>query len=303
MVGFMSRFVLALLLVTVTICPVLLAPAKDAPSDGPGRLRVTSFNIRYLNKNDGDNAWANRRGLLFDTVAKADPDLLGMQEVLHAQAVEIRDRLKDYDFVGVGRTDGKEAGEYSPILFKRDRFEKLGEGHLWLSPTPEVPGGKGWDAALPRIATWVKLRDRRSGGRELLYVNTHWDHKGALARQESGKLMRSALLEKSPDAAVVITGDFNCHEDGPAYANLVHPNGDPPPRLIDSYRDAHPKQTPDEATAHGFGGRRSGARIDYVFHTPHFATREASIDYTNDDGRYPSDHYPVHAVLTWKPAD
>ncbi|MGB7158736.1 MAG: endonuclease/exonuclease/phosphatase family protein [Tepidisphaeraceae bacterium] len=282
----------------------LAPPAADAtraqtrPSDAAD-VRVTSFNIRYLNDKDGPNSWVHRRDVFFDTLTHGQPDLIGLQEVVHAQAEEIRAKLKDYEFVGVGRNDGKEAGEYVPILFKRDRFQKLDEGHIWLSPTPDVVGSKGWDAQLPRIATWVKLHDRMSGG-AFMFINTHWDHIGRAARLESAKLLRQRFLNRSPAPAAIITGDFNCTEDDEPYAALVRPPGETPPKLTDTYRAAHPQRSRDESTFSAFTGKRTGSRIDWILHTPEWETVGAEIDYANKDGRYPSDHYPVRAVLKWK---
>ncbi len=269
------------------------------PTTAPGTLRVTCFNIRYMNEKDGPDRWTARRDIFFEALTKGDPDLIGLQEVLHAQAEEIRAKLKGHDFVGVGRDDGKQAGEYVPILFKRDRFQKRDEGHFWLSETPEVVGSKGWDAQLPRIASWVKLADKQNDNRPLLFINAHFDHRGQTARQESAKLLRKKAEELAPSMPVIITGDFNTIEDGPAYASLVKPEGDRAPKLIDSYRAMHPQRSPEESTFSGFKGVRIGSRIDWILHTPDWRTLSAEIDTMNKDGRYPSDHYPVRAELKW----
>ncbi|HEV2293055.1 MAG TPA: endonuclease/exonuclease/phosphatase family protein [Tepidisphaeraceae bacterium] len=271
---------------------------KPAESDA-GVLRVLCFNIRYLNEKDGPDRWSARRDIFFEALTAGDPDLIGLQEVVHAQAEEIRANLSAYDFVGVGRDDGKHKGEYSPILFKRDRFEKLDEGHVWLSETPDVVGSKGWDANLPRLATWVKLADRRQGNRVFVFLNTHFDHLGHVARVESAKLLRDKLAELAPSLPVIITGDFNTTEDAEPYRTLVNPAGDDSLKLIDAYRAAHPRRSPDEATFGGFRGIRTGSRIDWILHTPHWQTRSAEIDRMNKAGRYPSDHYPVRAELKW----
>lgn len=268
-------------------------PADDA-------LRVLCFNIRYLNERDGPDRWAARRDVFFDALTAGEPDLIGLQEVVHAQAEEIRAKLKGYEFVGVGRTDGKQAGEYAPILFKRDRFQKLDEGRLWLSETPQTIGSKGWDADLPRLATWVKLADKKNGNRSFLFVNTHFDHLGRTARVESAKLLRRELLTRSPQTPAILTGDFNATEDDAPYAALVKPQGDAAPKLIDAYRSAHPLRSPDEATFGGFKGLRTGSRIDWILHTPHWQTISAEIDRMTRDGRYPSDHYPVRVELKWR---
>jgi endonuclease/exonuclease/phosphatase family metal-dependent hydrolase len=269
---------------------------RNNSSDGPPPppLRVTSFNIRHSRAKDGPNHWTLRRDVFFETLKRAQPDLLGLQEVLADQAAEIRAAMPGHDFVGVGRNDAKEDGEFSPILFRRERFEKLDSGHFWLSQTPETIGSRGWDANIPRLVTWVKLRDRLANDRRFLFVNTHWDHMGQVARLESARLMRQRL---APDLPVIVTGDFNCTEDDPPYAALLH--GQTQPQLLDSFREVHPTRTREEATFNGFDGRSTGSRIDWILHTPHFTASAASIDRFNVDGRYPSDHFPVHAQLNW----
>ena len=132
-------------------------------------VRVMTFNVRYATAPDGDNAWPKRKTLLIDTVRKFDPDLLGTQEVLALQADYLAESLSDYKLVGVGRDDGKRRGEYSAILFKTARFELVDSGTFWLSETPDVPGSKSWDSALPRVATWARLRDRSTGAGEICY--------------------------------------------------------------------------------------------------------------------------------------
>src|SRR5689334_17232321 len=128
-------------------------------------VRVMSFNIRNSRAKDGENAWDYKRKVLFVATIRAyDPDLLGMQEVLLDQAEYLKKELSEYGFAGVGRDDGKEAGEFSPVMFRKARFELVDWGTYWLSETPEKVGSKGWDAALPRIMTWAKLKDKTTGG-------------------------------------------------------------------------------------------------------------------------------------------
>src|SRR3954453_19665447 len=134
------------------------APPPDAPAAPP--VRVMSFNIRYGTAKDGENAWEKRKEFLAETVAAFDPDLLGTQETLAFQRDFLAAKLAGYGVFAAGRDDGKEAGEMAALFYREARFEKLAGGHFWLSETPDVPGSKGWDAALPRVATWVKLRDR-----------------------------------------------------------------------------------------------------------------------------------------------
>lgn len=285
------------------------AQAAGEPADAGPPLRVMSFNIRYGTANDGEDRWEKRKALLVKTIRAFGPDVLGVQEALAFQCDELGEALDGYAFFGAGRDDGKRAGEFSGIFYKTDRFERLDGGHFWLSEAPDVPGSKNWDAAITRMATWVKLRAKAAAGAggaeggkqagDLLVMNTHWDHKGRQARLESAKIIRRRLRELQPGGPAVLIGDLNVREDDPPYAELVRPADDTAgPKLLDSYRQAHPDRTPDEATFHGFKGGTMDSRIDFIFHTPDFQTAEAAIDRTAEGGRYPSDHYPVTAVLT-----
>jgi len=259
-------------------------------------FRVVSFNIRCATADDAQNNWIHRRELFFRAIGRLDPDILGTQEAVASQADELRQRMPDYGFVGAGRDDGRRGGEFCPILYRRQRFALVDHGHFWLSHTPDVPGSIGWDAALTRLATWIRLRDRLHEEPELLVLNTHWDHVGQLARLESAKLIRRKLADlggASTQLPGIIAGDFNVEEDSPAGRLLAE-------GLIDSYRAVHPEPKRDEATWHAFSGRTDGSRIDFIFHTPHFQTIDAGIDRWHENGRYPSDHYPVVATVKWK---
>lgn len=259
-------------------------------------LRVMTFNIRYATAPDGDNGWDHRKDLLLGVIRRFDPDLLGTQETLASQADFLAERLSDYTLVGVGRDDGRRRGEFSALLFKKARFQVIDSGTFWLSKTPDRPGSKSWDSSLPRIATWVKLHDSAAGGRAICYLNTHWDHRGNQARVESARLIRRWIAEHAENNPTIVTGDFNVSEDHEGYRTLVSDQGDGP-RLRDAYRQVHSAHDPEEATFHGFSGKRHGKRIDFILASPDYVATEATIDTTSPDGRYPSDHFPVTAVL------
>lgn len=264
-------------------------------------LRVMTFNIRYGTADDGENAWEKRRDFLVEVIRKFDPDLLGTQEVLAAQADFLAEKLSDYALVGVGRDDGKRRGELSAVFYKTARFEALHSGTFWLSETPDVPGSKSWDSSLPRIATWVKLRDRSAGGRELCFLNTHWDHRGNRARVEAAKIIRRWIAEHAAALPTIVTGDLNVSSEHEGYRTLVAETPDGP-QLRDAYRLVHPRIEPDEATFHNFSGKRQGRRIDFVLGTAECRVTAADIERASRDGRYPSDHFPVTAVLELAPA-
>lgn len=275
------------------------AAAQAVAGDAAATLRVMTFNVRNSNAQDGEDAWSKRTGLFFATIARFEPDVIGFQEVLANQHDEILRQMADYEFAGVARDDGKRKGEWAMVGFKKARFTAGARGDFWLSETPEVPGSKSWDAALTRICSWVRLRDK-TVGREFLLANTHFDHRGEVARQEASKLIAKRVAELAAGAPAVLTGDFNVNEDNPAYAVLTRPTAAGAIAWIDAFRVLHPQRRPDEASFHGFKGQPAGARIDFVFHTGHFVPRAAGIERLSRDGRFPSDHFPVTAVLAWR---
>lgn len=275
----------------------LAVGAADGATGGAGApVRVMSFNVRYGTAPDGDNRWERRRDLFFETIEKFQPDLIGFQEVVTLQYDAIAERMKGHAFCGVGREDGQRKGEYSSIGYRRDRFAAVASGTFWLSESPTVVGSKSWDSALPRICTWVRLRETASG-REFVYANTHFDHRGVVARREAARVLSEQLRPIAAGGPAILSGDLNINEDNPAYSALVKPPQAEWIPWIDSYRTLHPQRQPDEASFNGFKGTVQGARIDFIFHTRHFRATAAGIDRTSREGRFPSDHYPVTAVL------
>lgn len=259
-------------------------------------VRVMSFNVRNSRAQDGENAWPHRKEFLFETIEAFRPDLVGFQEVLADQYDALVERLKGYGWSGVARDDGKRKGEWSCVAYRKDRYTEVRKGDFWLSETPEVAGSKSWDAALTRLCSWVRLRENATG-REVVFANTHFDHKGVVARQEASRVLSKQLSQIAQGVPAILIGDFNITEDNPAYAVLVRPDVAGAIKWIDAYRTVHPTRKPDEASFNGFKGTTLGSRIDFVFHTEHFTAKSAEIVRTAKNGRYPSDHYPVTAVL------
>ncbi len=271
--------------------------AADLPS---APLRVMSFNVRNSKAPDAANVWSNRSEIFFGTVARFQPDLVGFQEVLADQYDAIVARLPGYAFEGVARNDGKRDGEWAMVGYLRERFVKVAGGDFWLSEQPDVPGSKSWDAALTRLCSWVRLREAATG-RELVFANTHFDHKGVVSRQHASRLLSARLSSIAGAWPAVLVGDFNITEDDPAYAVLVRPEVPGALRWTDAFRSVYPQRGAEEATFHGFQGTVIGSRIDFVFHSDHFRATSAGIDRTGaPEKRYPSDHYPVTAVLVTK---
>lgn len=277
---------------------VLLANLVCLSVTGQSRteMRVMSFNIRYGTANDGENHWDKRKDFLLETIRAFKPDLLGTQETLGFQRDYLAAHLPDYEVLGVGRDDGKEKGEMTALYFRRDRFEKLAGGHFWLSETPDIAGSKSWDAALTRMVTWVKLRDRRQPkNRPLMFFNTHFDHRGVQARIEAAKLLRQRVVTAAQTCRVIVTGDFNAGDDSEPY-HAFFAGTDAP--VQDTFRLAHPTRAAAEGTFSGFQATNtSGPRIDWIGASRDWQVSKAAIDRTARDGHTPSDHFPVTAVL------
>lgn len=284
--------------VTITLIAVFACGAVRG-ADGPDPIRVMSFNIRYGTAADGPNHWDRRKEFLAETIRAFDPDLLGTQETLAFQRNYLAERIEGYEGFAAGRDDGKERGEMAALFYRAARFEKIEGGHFWLSETPDTPGSKGWDAALPRVATWVRLKDRTDpAGLPVLFVNTHFDHRGRNARTEAARLIRRKVAELGRGSRVVVAGDFNAGEGTEPYTALFGPTDGKPSALVDTFRETHRTRGKSEGTFCGFRSDATGGdRIDWIAVSRDWEVRLAGIDHTERDGRTPSDHFPVTAVL------
>ena len=276
--------------VVAGVVPVPRERAAPPPADA---IRAMTYNIRLDIASDGANAWPYRRALIAELIRHEAPDLLGMQEVLLGQKRDLEAALPGYAMVGAARDDGREAGEFSPLAYRRERFELVQSGTFWLSPTPEVPG-KGWDAAFPRIATWAILRERHTGA-ELRVLNTHLDHVGEQARA-NGAAMIVEWARSGPGAGLptIVMGDFNAAPDSAPYRRLT----DEPSPLVDS-RSA--SRTPPYGPAGTFTAfdimREAGAPIDHILVGPSWRVESHAVITQHWGGRLPSDHYPVLVTL------
>ncbi len=270
--------------------PPTASPAPQAADS----LNVMSFNIRYGTARDGDNAWELRRSALIEAIEAFRPDVLGVQEALHFQLDELVVAMPRYQRIGMGRTDGVEAGEYAAILIDRSRLEVLEESTFWFSDTPSVPGSTSWGNDITRICTWARLRDRASG-RSFYAYNVHWDHRSQPSRERSGALLLQTIIGRGfGEDPVLVTGDFNAGETNPAFRQLLE---SPEALLVDTFRLIHP-MVGEVGTFNGFEGTTSGEKIDAVLASGGWEVVAAQIDRATRQGRYPSDHFPVTATLT-----
>ena len=254
-------------------------------------IKVMTYNIRYDTPADGVNQWPKRANKVVALIQKYDPDILGIQEALQHQVQDLVKNLPQYQFVGVGRDDGKTKGEFSAILYKSDRLTVLRQNTFWLSQTPDVPGSKDWDAAITRIASWAEFSDNKTK-KTFMVINTHFDHKGKEARRQSAKILKAKATELAGQLPLVVTGDFNFTRDDVAFETMMNPQG---LRLFDAAPDNPP------GTSCGFTVNGSSCNgIDYIFYSPHWASSGYAVISDNDGNYYPSDHLPVLTTLTPK---
>jgi endonuclease/exonuclease/phosphatase family metal-dependent hydrolase len=252
-------------------------------------LDVMSFNIRCGScEQPGDvNHWSRRRTLVADLIRRHEPDLIGLQEAELYQARDLIKLLGEYDWIGVGRDDGKEQGEATAILFRKSRFQLESGQTFWLSPTPSSVG-KGWDAALNRTISVARLRERDSN-RELFLFNTHFDHVGRQAKVESSKLVVELTRAIAGSHALILTGDFNYTRDFTGYLTIAR-------QLRDAELVSMSPARGGSVSCTGFGRSIvAGNKIDFVFVSEHFDVISHEIITESRDGRYPSDHYPIKA--------
>lgn len=262
----------------------LLPYACTAPH--PATLKAISYNIRLGTADDGPHSWPHRQAATLRMIEQEQPDLLGIQEGLIDQVRYIERNCPAYARLGVGRDDGQERGEIMALFYRRDRFELLGHGDFWLSETPDTVS-RGWDAACNRTVTWGCFRDRCTE-RTVCYFNTHLDHLGPTAREQSIRLIAARIGERAPQgAAVILGGDFNSPTDAPIFRPLDS--------LLRSARDTSPR-TDRKPTFTDYGRATRPQLLDHLYFanaTP-LSFRTLDGDY---GAPYISDHYPVEAVL------
>lgn len=282
---------------------ILLLQCVSSLGASAQELTVGSYNIRYKNRNDSikGNVWQVRSKCIANQIIWERPDIFGAQECLHPQLMDLEQLLDGYEWIGIGRDDGKQAGEYAAIFYKSERLELLEQGHFWLSETPEMPS-KGWDAACVRICTWGHFRDR-STQKEFYFLNLHMDHVGVTARSESAKLVMQRITQMTHGGKklAVLTGDFNVSQTDELYT-LFTQSG----ILKDCYTHAATRFA-ENGTFNSFNSRKyTTERIDHIFVTPtttveSYATLTDSYWTQESDGsmarRNFSDHYPVFARI------
>lgn len=275
----------------VLLCLLFIFLFELACSSAPSEeieLKVMTFNVRFDNPADGQHNWKFRREAAARLIHSLRVDLLGTQEVLKNQLEDFLERLPGYRYVGVGREDGRTAGEYSAVFYLKARFLPVNSGNFWLSQNPEVPGSRGWDAACERIVTWAIFRESRSG-QELAFFNTHFDHVGQEARRESARLLMIKIKELAGNLPVIVSGDFNAPPDSEP-VRIILDSG----LLVDSRSSATVVAGPSWSF-HGFGRVPEEQRqlIDFIFTSRHFRVLEYQNIFGKIGNTFYSDHNPV----------
>jgi endonuclease/exonuclease/phosphatase family metal-dependent hydrolase len=285
----------------------------DAADETAQAFRVMTFNIRYDNPGDGENGWVHRKDKVASVIRLHQADIAGLQEALKHQIDELAERLPEYAWFGVGRQDGKVGGEFTPIFYRRDRLEVVEKGDFWLSETPEKIGSKSWDAALPRIATWGKFKDKKSE-EQFFLLNTHFDHVGLTARLESAKRLRSWAESRVKELPVIVIGDFNCLPTSPpiqwltcarVVTNTIDGDAAVKPvvascsdcLLCDAIERTKKPHHGPTSTWNGFGPLVPLRKIDHIFVTERVDVLQHAILADHWDSRWPSDHLPVLAEV------
>ena len=247
---------------------------------------IISYNIRYDNRWDKENLWSLRKNRLSQLLMDYDPSIFGIQEGLLNQVEWIDSTLRNYNYIGVGRDDGKGKGEFCAIYFDTTRYEVMESSTFWLSDTPNKVS-VGWDAALERICTYGLFKKKMSG--KMVWVfNAHFDHVGEIARKKSSELILKTIKEVNTQSLpVVLMGDFNSNPDSDPIKIFKN-------NLEDALEISSTRLKGPNGTFNGFDKRHPlNNRIDYIFVKGMKVISYRHIDDRLSNNRHISDHLPV----------
>ena len=293
---FMTLLWRSSLVLSLSVLLLGAGPSRAADSTTVA-VRVMSYNIRYDNPRDsGRVSWEHRRDMVASTIRFHAPAVVGTQEGKLHQLYDLEERLPAYEWVGVGRRSGGD--EFSALFYRTERLELLDHHTFWLSPTPTEPGSRAWGAALPRIVTWARFRDRTTGD-SLFVLNTHFDHESAEARLKSARFIAETVGGWAKGAPIVVMGDLNAEVGSPPYEALTRRGPSAPSHpLRDAKRVAEQPHYGPVSTFNRFEPAVIPEhRIDYILVGPDVAVRRHGHLNVKWDGVYPSDHLPVLAEL------
>lgn len=271
---------------------VLLTAQGTAQNQIP--IKVMTYNIRLDVASDGENAWDKRKESFASMIRYHKADVVGLQEAFKHQVDYLIKELPEYGWFGVGRDDGKEAGEFMAILYRKERFDTLQTSTFWCSQTPEKPS-LGWDAAFKRVVTWGKMYDKNNK-HTFYHFNTHLDHLGKVARKESAKLLISRINAMTANEPVVITGDFNSPPSDEPYQAIIAETSSK--RFFDTYTMTKQKHHGPVGTFNAFDlTAHAEAPIDYIFVSKGTTVLSHATNSEVFNGRFPSDHFAVSAEI------
>lgn len=273
-----------IILAVMMVLDICAQEKENTLSDG---LKVMSYNIRLGSADDKTNSWALRYTATEEMLKDQAPDVFGVQEALEYQVRYIKE-MCGYECVGVGRENGKKAGEHMSIFWNKKTVKMLKWGTFWLSETPKKPS-MGWDAACFRTATWALMKDKKTG-KKFYFVNTHLDHVGKEARRNGLKLVMDKIAAMNKDGLpLVLTGDFNVTPDDPALVD-VDAN-------MKSARKVAEK-TDNTGTFNNWG--KASSVIDYIYFTGFSSCPEYhTVTEKYAERKFVSDHYPITAELNF----
>lgn len=282
--------------IVIAVATTFILTSCSNPGDGmkEANFKVMSYNIRLDTDSDipRGNGWDGRKDWMMQLLRYHNPQIFGLQEVLYNQLVFIDEQFENFSYVGSGRDDGDKAGEFSPIFFNNNLFEALDHGTFWLSETPDVPS-KGWDAALNRIVSWAKLRHKTSKT-EFYFFNTHFDHVGVEARNQSSKLIIEKVNGMRNESPFILTGDFNVPDTSEPYKLMAAAFSD----AKETSLSGHFGPDGTWSTFEVCGTTEPRRRIDFIFTSENVTVHDHAILTDSKYGKYPSDHLPVVATVT-----
>lgn len=263
-------------------------PVRDIYQKEENAIRIMSFNV--LCEGSGEHSMQNRKELVAQTIAEIYPDSLGVQEATPAWMLWLESRLPEYDYVGVGRDDGRFKGEFSAVFYQKEKYKVLDSGTFWISETPDVPS-RGWDSACNRVCTWAVLENKNTG-EQYAHINTHLDHVSVTAREKGIEMILAKA--RSFTVPVVCTGDFNLFEDSPLYEQLTA-------GVLKDTKFLAP-QTMNAPTFSSFKDNPSPRNIiDYVLVNGGMKPLVYRVVNEGIGGVTVSDHYPVYADMMIEP--
>jgi endonuclease/exonuclease/phosphatase family metal-dependent hydrolase len=265
-------------------------------SPQPAVVKAMTYNIRANTILDGPNCWYFRKNVVFDILTENTADVIGLQEAQRSQLMQVKKVLSQYSCYAIGRNDGIQSGESCPIFYRKDRFVLLDSGTFWFSDTPNVPGTKDWGNIVPRICSWVYLRENGQTTGFYIY-NLHLAAFSQNSREKSVHLLAKRVANRRTKDPFIVMGDYNMALYNPAMMFLQKFGYQSPyPKMVDAWLSVHPNRA-ETSTRQSFQGRILGPQVDHIQICEDASVLEAKIDSREENGRYGSDHFPVIAKI------